>query len=206
MNESPGSNDPNANGTPGTPRVNPPDAEASAPITRRQWLALLSVSSGLAAGLGWMTWQRQQPEVLSASASVQLWQAEFETPKGEVLKLASLRGKPLLINFWATWCPPCVEEIPLLVDFYRQNASKGWQVLGLAIDQPSRVKRFVTELEMPYLVGLAGLNGTEMMKTLGNDKGGLPFTLVLGANEGVLMKKLGQLHAPDLASLAKLSV
>ncbi|MEY2780961.1 MAG: hypothetical protein RL307_665 [Pseudomonadota bacterium] len=213
MNESPGSNQSHPNGSSTVSGLQQPEplnqesqADQALPISRRQWLTVLGASGALAAGLGWLTWQGQQDHALPISAAQTLWSSEFDTPQGEPLKLSGLRGKPLLINFWATWCPPCVQEIPLLVDFYRQNAAKGWQILGLAIDQPSRVKRFMTELDMPYLVGLAGLNGTELMKILGNDNGGLPFTLALAADGSVLMKKLGQLHAPDLANLAKLSV
>ena len=212
MNESPESKLNHPNGTSAAQGHELPEplnqeahAEGAWPISRRQWLTVLGASGALAAGLGWFTWQRHQADALPISAAQTLWASEFDTPQGESLKLSSLRGKPLLINFWATWCPPCVQEIPLLVDFYRQNTAKGWQILGLAIDQPSRVKRFMTELDMPYLVGLAGLNGTELMKTLGNGNGGLPFTLALAADGSVLMKKLGQLHAPDLANLAKLS-
>jgi thiol-disulfide isomerase/thioredoxin len=142
---------------------------------------------------------------LSPQASQALWSSSFDTPQGASLALSSLRGKPLLINFWATWCTPCVQEIPLLMDFYRQNAINGWQLLGLAIDQPTPVRRFITDMGMTYPIGMAGLNGTELMKELGNDRGGLPFTLALAADGRVLMKKLGQLHAADLADLAKVS-
>ena len=67
------------------------------------------------------------------------------------------------------------------------------------------MKRFMKELEMPYPVGLAGLNGTELMKILGNDRGGLPFTLVLDGKEDILQRKLGELHAGDLAQWLKKS-
>lgn len=184
----------------------PPDGAANDPPTdRRRFLAVTAVAGVMAAGLGWATWRKQQGQALSPEAAQLLWSSTFDTPQGAPLALDSLRGKPLLINFWATWCTPCVQEIPLLMDFYRQNAANGWQLLGLAIDQPTPVKRFIAEMNMTYPVGLAGLNGTELMKALGNDRGGLPFTLALAADGRILMKKLGQLHAPDLADLAKVS-
>ena len=130
---------------------------------------------------------------------------ELNNLNNKTVSLENYKDHVVLVNFWATWCTPCVQEIPLLMDFYRQHAANGWQLLGLAIDQPTPVKRFIAEMNMTYPVALAGLNGTELMKALGNERGGLPFTMALAADGRILMKKLGQLHAPDLADLAKVS-
>jgi hypothetical protein len=88
--------------------------------------------------------------------------------------------------------------MPLLNAFYQQNKSKSWQVLGLAIDQPSAVKRFLSQYPVEYPIGLAGLNGTALMTDLGNLQGGLPFTLVIDAQQGLRMKKLGKLSQADI--------
>src|SRR5438128_2664895 len=105
----------------------------------------------------------------------------FDTPDGAQLSMQALRGRPLLLNFWATWCPPCVEEMPLLDRFFRQSGSKSWQVVGLAIDQPSAVRNFLKKTPVTFPIGLAGLGGTELAKSLGNEVGGLPFTVAVGA-------------------------
>ena len=141
---------------------------------------------------------------LSDSANEALWGAEFETPQGGHLKLADFRGKPLVLNFWATWCPPCVEEIPLIDDFFQQNSTKGISVIGLAIDQPGRVKRFVEEFNLGYPMGLAGMNGTELSKILGNESAALPFTIVLDKNGQLFQKKLGRLSAEEIRNWQKL--
>jgi thiol-disulfide isomerase/thioredoxin len=112
--------------------------------------------------------------------------------------MKTLQGRPLVINFWATWCTPCIEEMPLIDAFFRENESKGWQVLGLAIDQPSRVRQFLTQFPVSYKIGLAGMNGTELGKMLGNDVGGLPFTVVLNADGQLISRKLGKLTADDI--------
>ncbi len=174
------------------------NAEIPSNKPSRHRRTFLSVAAGaLVAGLG-VAWWRQRSVALPESVLAALWAAEFEQPDGTPLTLAQFKGQPLVVNFWATWCTPCVEEMPLLNAFYQQNKSKSWQVLGLAIDQPSAVKRFLSQYPVEYPIGLAGLNGTALMTDLGNSQGGLPFTLVIDAQQGLRMKKLGKLSQADI--------
>lgn len=166
-------------------------------VNRR--VAMYAGVAALAAigGVG-VAWKSQELGAISPEALNSFWAAEFDTPAGESLSMKSLQGRPLVINFWATWCTPCIEEMPLIDAFFRENESKGWQVLGLAIDQPSRVRQFLTQFPVNYKIGLAGLNGTELGKLLGNDVGGLPFTVVLNADGKLILSKLGKLTANDI--------
>jgi thiol-disulfide isomerase/thioredoxin len=160
----------------------------------------LGASVGLLAALagGWLAWRRDAGHALSVEVQQDLWASTFETPNGETLALADLRGRPVVINFWATWCAPCVEEMPLINTFFQENKGKGWQVVGLAIDQPSRVRQFLSQFSIAYPIGLAGMNGTALTKMLGNEAGGLPFTLVLNAQGRIIQKKVGKLTAGDI--------
>jgi thiol-disulfide isomerase/thioredoxin len=165
--------------------------------SRRSFVAV--AAGALAAGVG-AAWWRSQSQQLPPAMTDALWSAEFERPDGSPLKLVDFKNRPLVINFWATWCTPCVEEMPLLNAFFQENTAKNWQVVGLAIDQPSAVKRFLTQYPVGYSIGMAGLNGTTLMTALGNQEGGLPFTLVIDSQGGLLQRKLGKLSDSDIRS------
>ena len=167
---------------------------------RRGTLALGAVALAAAlGGAGLASWRlRQTDEPLSADP---LWTQSFERPDGGApLNLGALRGRPLLVNFWATWCPPCVEELPLLDRFHAQQAASGWQTVALAIDQPSSVRRFLQQRPLGLPVGLAGLGGTELMRELGNENGGLPYSLLIDARARIVARKMGQLREEDLSA------
>ena len=168
-------------------------------LSRRHALYAGVATVAAAAGVG-VALRRHASEAVTPDALQAVCASEFDTPKGETLKLADFRGKPLVLNFWATWCPPCVEEMPLLDAFFRQNSANGWQVIGLAIDQPSLVKRFMGQFPVDYPIALGGMNGSELGRLLGNAQGGLPFTVVFDAAGNVKVQKLGKLSADEIKS------
>ncbi len=118
--------------------------------------------------------------------------------------MSAFRGKPLVLNFWATWCPPCVAELPLLDRFYREQSTRGWQVVGLAVDRLEPVQGFLKKRPLSFPVALAGTGGVALGKSLGNLSGGLPFSVVFGADGVVRHRKMGALSAEDLANWAAL--
>jgi thiol-disulfide isomerase/thioredoxin len=151
-----------------------------------------------AAGLGGAWWRERGSGSKGEALDAAFWVQRFDRPEGGELEFSKLHGKPLLLNFWATWCPPCVEEMPMIDRFFRENGANSWQVVGLAIDQPSAVRKFLQKTPVSYPVGLAGLQGTELVKSLGNTAGGLPFTLVLTGAGTVAARKMGKLEPADL--------
>lgn len=171
---------------------------------RRHWMLALGLTAA-ATGAG-VAWWRLRPDAPLSGAEQALWDEWFEQPDGAELVMRRFRGKPLLVNFWATWCPPCIEELPLLEGFWRENASKGLQIVALAIDQPSSVRRFLERQPLSFPVGLAGLDGTQLAKSLGNSAGGLPFSVFFDRNGGIYRQKLGQLNLTDLQNWRQATV
>ena len=166
----------------------------------RRWLLGATAASATALGAGLALWRFQTAEISVAEPPVEgFWSLQWDTPQGSRLAMESFRGRPLLINFWATWCTPCVEELPLINDFYRQNSGNGWQVLALAVDKLAPVQSFLQRMPLDFPVGMAGMTGTELGRSLGNMAGGLPFSVVLSAEGMIVQRKLGRLSAADLA-------
>ncbi|HWI82662.1 TlpA disulfide reductase family protein [Ramlibacter sp.] len=174
------------------PATPPPDQRG-----RRALLYAGVAAAAAMAGAG-LAWRRFRPHDGGADAADALWPLAFATPAGSTLAMASLKGRPLLLNFWATWCPPCVEEMPLLDGFYRQHAANGWQVVGLAIDQADPVRAFLGRVPVAFPIGLAAAGGQELSRALGNLANGLPFTVVVGADGRVLQRRMGRVTAADL--------
>jgi thiol-disulfide isomerase/thioredoxin len=137
-----------------------------------------------------------------------LWNLTLPTPEGHSFHLRQLRGRPLLINFWATWCPPCVEELPLLNEFYSQyrkkrlSHAKEVQLLGIAADQAATVTKFLKNRPVDFPIVLAGFDGLRLAKELGSQSNGLPFSVWIDANGAILFTKEGQLNADELKTLA----
>ena len=186
---------------------NSPKTTNQTPYRRHLLAAGVGLLAALA-GAGGAWWQSTraaqetgQTKALATTGSLDdLWQMRFDTPEGGQLAMQTLRGKPLLINFWATWCPPCVEELPLLERFYLQNKSKSIQILGLAVDKPEAVRTFLKKLPLSFPIGVIDLSGVALSKSWGNLSGGLPFSVMLSADGQVLQRKIGILSENDLKS------
>jgi len=138
--------------------------------------------------------------------------AEPETPldwsfldlHGDSVPLERWRGKLLVVNFWATWCPPCLREIPAFIELQRRYAADGVQFVGIALDQTEAVASFASEKAMNYPVLVGHDDVIRFMQSLGNGIGGLPYTAVIDANGELLTTHQGEWKL-DVAERALLS-
>lgn len=167
-------------------------------MNRRLWLAGAGAAAA-GAGLGWQRWRTPDAAVLDEATSA-FWQSSFTLAQGGELVLATLRGQPLVLNFWAAWCPPCVKEMPELDRFARAFAARGGRVVGLAVDNPTAVRQFLAKAPVSYAIALAGFEGTDLSRKLGNSTGALPFTAVFERSGRIVQTKLGETSHDELIS------
>lgn len=127
----------------------------------------------------------------------------FPDLQGAPVPLSTYAGRPLVVNFWATWCAPCIKEMPDLDELSRKYTEMTF--VGIAIDTPANVERFLKKVQVSYPLLVAGHGGIEDMKALGNRKGGLPYTVIFDAESSISRDILGQVDPADLdAYLASL--
>jgi thiol-disulfide isomerase/thioredoxin len=171
-------------------------------VKRRRLLGVgLGAAAAVAgAAVAWrgMTLSRQADD----GAATALWTMQFELPQGGTLVMADFRGKPLIVNFWATWCVPCIRELPALQRFQREYANRGWHVVALAVDQPVPVLEFIARIKLDLTVAMAGVDGLEWQRMMGNTSGGLPFSLLLDAQGRARQRRLGESTFDDLVRWA----
>ena len=163
-------------------------------------IAILSASIGIYFGT-----QRLKIDSPADPVASKLMQASLPDLQNQTQTLSHWQGKVLLVNFWATWCPPCVAEMPELVALQNEMASKNLQIVGIGIDSPSNIQQFATKHQITYPLLVAGMQGTELSRELGNQAGGLPFTVLIDTQGSIRQTYLGRLNMEkvraDLAGL-----
>ena len=169
--------------------------------TKVRW-TLLGVAAvvALAAGL-YFGMERAGPAPPDPAAAAALAGLTLPDPAGKEQRLDQWRGKVLIVNFWATWCAPCREEMPEFVKAQQEHGAKGLQFVGIAVDQADKVQQFVKEIGLNYPTLIGGFGAMELSKTLGNDKMALPFTVVLNRDGKVVHTQLGELKPAKLQSI-----
>jgi thiol-disulfide isomerase/thioredoxin len=151
---------------------------------------------GLASGLGVAWWKHAERSATASAAP--LFQASFPDAQGQEQALAQWKGRLLVVNFWATWCPPCVKEMPELQTVADEYRDRPVTVIGLAIDNPKAVAAFREQhgITLPLLV--AGAGGSELGRLLGNQAGALPYTLLIDRKGRIVQSRMGQIDAAQL--------
>jgi thiol-disulfide isomerase/thioredoxin len=167
-------------------------------VNRRQWIMIGGISLlALLAGVFSSQWISQTG--LASDPSIKAFFANpWQTPDGKPANSENWRGKVLVLNFWASWCPPCVEEMPSLDRIAQEYASKNVLIVGIGIDSPSNIREFLQKTPVSYPIVLGGLEGSNLSKQMGNTQGALPYTVVINSKGKSIYTKLGKISEEEL--------
>lgn len=166
-------------------------------MSRHGWLLSAVAAVALALGTG-TAWWWLKPAAVTDEITTALFSQTFPTPEGKERALADYRGKLLIVNFWATWCAPCVEEMPDLQQVRDEFAGKGVEVLGIGIDNAKNIVEFRDRFAIRFPLFVAGSGGSELARALGNQAGALPFTVLVSRDGQVIQRKLGPIKPAEL--------
>lgn len=120
---------------------------------------------------------------------------------GKETSLAQWKGKVLVVNFWATWCAPCREEIPDLVRMQSEFAAQGVQFVGVAADQPDKVARFVDDFHVNYPQLIGNYAALDLAKRAGDREQALPYTIAFDRQGKIIYRKLGLVDISKLRGI-----
>lgn len=149
----------------------------------------------LFAGLGlFLAVQHDKPLTPAERAVQDLFALSLPNHEKQTQKLEQWRRRPLLINFWATWCAPCVDEMPELSALQKELGQKNLQILGIGIDKLDNIAEFQGKHQIGYPLYGAGFEGAQIAQHLGNRAGGLPFSVLISADERVFKVYSGRLQ------------
>ncbi len=123
--------------------------------------------------------------------------------EGAVRNIRDWEGQVVLLNFWATWCPPCLEEIPDFIEVQEQMQDQGLQIIGIAVDNEEDVRQFVDDMGVNYTIMVGEYEAIELSQKYGNSIGGLPFSAVIDKNGNVTHTITGELSKERLLSILK---
>ena len=167
-------------------------------MNRRQWMMIGGISVlALVAGIFSSHWISQTE--LASDPSIKAFFANpWKTPDGKSANSDDWRGKVLVVNFWASWCPPCVEEMPTLDKIAQEYASKNVLIVGIGIDSPSNIRQFLEKTPVSYPIMIGGLDGSALAKQMGNAQGALPYTVIINAKGKSVFTKLGKISEEEL--------
>ncbi len=168
-------------------------------------LALAGAIIGTLAGFGWQQWQNHQYSNGGGTNAGHTVKAvpDFSYPDldGRERRSNEWLGKVMVINFWATWCPPCREETPLFVELQDRYREQGVQFVGIAIDDPEPTQDFVDTYGVNYPVLMGDAAAIELSKRLGNRFQGLPYTVVARHDGRIASRFSGGANRADLEPL-----
>ena len=133
------------------------------------------------------------PETISDVIGTQRPEFAMQDIENKLRNIKEWDGKVVLVNFWATWCPPCKKEIPVFMELQKEYQDKGFQIVGIAIDDEEAVKDYADTMGMNYPIIAAELEAMDLSRRLGNRVNALPFSAFIDRNGKIALTKAGEL-------------
>lgn len=130
-----------------------------------------------------------------------IFAASLPDLQGESQAISQWRGKVMVVNFWASWCEPCRQEIPEFIELQERFRENGLIFIGIAVDQKERAAAFSKEIGINYPVLVGDMKAMTLAEAAGNRQGALPFTVVIDRNGKIIGTKLGRLSKEKLESM-----
>ena len=172
-------------------------------MNRRQWIIIVVISLLALLG-GVLTSQWIYKTSLASDPAVKAFFANsWQTPDGKPVDTQKWHEKVLLVNFWASWCPPCVEEMPTLDKLQQEFLQQNVLFVGIGIDSPSNIREFLLKTPVSYPIVIGGMEGSTLSKQLGNSQGALPYTIIINAKGKATYSKLGKISEDDVRNAIK---
>jgi thiol-disulfide isomerase/thioredoxin len=147
---------------------------------RRPWV-IIAIAAGLGLAAGAYLGLSRGPGSSGPpqSAINALYATTLPDLENRAQRIEQWKDRILIVNFWATWCPPCREEIPGLIRTQGRSSSKDLQIIGIALDSQDKVTEFAKSIGINYPVVIGGLDAMRLAETLGNKSGALPYTVFI---------------------------
>jgi len=182
-----------------------PSTAVQEPRLRRRLLVGLAAGAGLSgAGFSWWRTRERERERQQQENAVNLFfQQTLPDSEGNVFAFEQLRGSQVVANFWATWCAPCVEEMPELSALATEVQGSGTRFIGVGVDNPDSIAKFSSKLPVSYPLVVANATGAFLAARFGNTAGGLPYTVVIGPDGRVKEQILGRVRIDSLREVIK---
>ena len=150
----------------------------------------------IAGGSGFALQKYLNQERISKNPAIGLQRPEFAATdlNGQLRNIKEWDGKVILLNFWATWCPPCLKEIPDFIELQKDYGEQGFQIIGIAVDDEQAVREYATEIGINYPTMAVQSEGAGLARRYGNNAGALPYTVIINRNGEISNTIMGELN------------
>ncbi len=161
-------------------------------------VALIVVAAG-----GYYFYQANNSKTAAVSVPTAdaLFKARITDLAGIRQPIAQWRGKVIVVNFWAAWCPPCRAEIPEFIALQQQYGAQGLQFVGIALDEKAKIQSFVDEVGINYPILVGDLEAVALAQASGNRMGGLPYTVIIDRQGKLVATETGALGREKLTAI-----